>query len=89
MAITIESIGATLIGAKNPQWGRADKSAIDLECKFSHYERLGIGTDTDGYTGFWASLDDPEPHGRAIFEAAKAGEYGTIKDYDPSQVEGD
>lgn len=81
MTIKIKSIGATLIGAKNPKWDDKDKTSIVLECKFSHYERLGM-TENGGYYSFGASADDVEEHGRLIFEEAKKGTYGTVADYD-------
>ena len=80
MAITIEPHGYTLLGAKNPIYNNADKSQIVVDCKFSHYEDLGI-TEDDGYLPFVAMLGDNEPHGAAIYKAAKAGDYGTVGDY--------
>tara|TARA_R100001510_G_scaffold37692_1_gene34026 strand:+ start:5998 stop:6273 length:276 start_codon:yes stop_codon:yes gene_type:complete len=88
--IVIKSIpDSKLVGAKNPRWGDAEKTTIFLECKFSHYEAIGA-TDNDGYLPFTAKPDDPEEHGRLIFEKAKAGDYGTIADYvAPSHGEDD
>ena len=80
MAITIANTNYTLIGAKNPVWDNKEKSIIQVECKFSHYESIGI-TENDGYLEFAARADDPEPHGVEIFNACKAGTYGTIGDY--------
>ena len=80
MTIKIARINATLIGAKNPRWMDKEKTAIVLECKFSHYADMGM-TENDGYYDFGASPDDIEPHGRQIFEKAKAGDYGTVADY--------
>ena len=80
MTITIQSIGATLIGAKNPVWGDENNTFINLDCKFSHYANIGM-TENDGYYPFTASPDDTEAHGKQIFEKAKAGEYGTVGDY--------
>ena len=80
MTIKIEKIVATLIGAKNPVWANEEKTLIELDCKFSHYPSLGI-TENDGYLSYMANPDDPEEHGRQIFEKAKAGEYGTVGDY--------
>lgn len=84
MTIKIARINATLIGAKNPRWMDKEKTAIVLECKFSHYADMGM-TENDGYYDFGASPDDIEPHGRQIFEKAKAGDYGTIGDYVPPE----
>ena len=75
-----------LEGAKNPRWGDKDKQSICLDCKFTHYERIGVDTE-DGYLGFTAKPTDPEEHGRLIFERAKAGDYGTIGDYIPPSYE--
>ena len=80
MTITIKSIGATLIDAKNPVWGDADKTLIILDCKFSHYANIGM-TENDGYYPFTATPNDDEEHGRQIFEKAKAEEYGTVGEY--------
>ena len=80
MTIEIKSINATLVGAKNPRWGNEDKTQILLDCKFSHYENLGM-TENDGYYEFGASPNDTEPHGVEIFNKAKAGDYGTVADY--------
>jgi len=80
MTIKIQVNGATLIDAKNPRWMDEKKTSIVLECKFSHYADMGM-TENDGYYEFGASPDDPEEHGRQIFEKAKAGDYGTVGDY--------
>ena len=58
-------------GASAPQWANAEKTAINLMVDFDH---LGV-------VPFLASSDDPEAHGRAIFEDAKAGKYGKLKAY--------
>ena len=80
MTIKIKINGATLIDAKNPRWMDEEKTSIVLECKFSHYADLGM-TENNGYYEFGATPDDPEEHGRQIFEKAKAGDYGTVGDY--------
>tara|TARA_R100000458_G_C8049730_1_gene97413 strand:- start:168 stop:416 length:249 start_codon:yes stop_codon:yes gene_type:complete len=80
MTITIKKIGATLIGAKNPVWANKEQTLIQLDCKFSHYAAIGI-TENNGYLSFMADPDDPEEHGRQIFEKAKAGDYGTVGDF--------
>tara|TARA_A100001388_G_scaffold263947_1_gene234800 strand:+ start:493 stop:765 length:273 start_codon:yes stop_codon:yes gene_type:complete len=84
MTIKIKLNGATLIGAKNPVWGDEKKTFILLDCKFSHYESIGL-TENNGYYSFGASPDDIEEHGRQIFEKAKAGDYGTVGDYVPPE----
>ena len=80
MSIIIKSNGATLIDAKNPVWANEDKTMITLDCKFSHYESIGL-TENNGYYVFNANPNDVEEHGRQIFEKAKAGEYGTVGEY--------
>ena len=80
MTITINANGATLLGAKSPVWANEEQTSIELQCKFSHYESLGL-TENDGYYPFTANPNDVEEHGRQIFEKAKAGEYGTIGNY--------
>ena len=85
--IVIKSIpDSKLLDAKNPKWGDKNKESIILECKFSHYERIGE-TANDGYLPFTAKPDDPEEHGRLIFEKAKSGDYGTIGYYVPPSWE--
>ena len=71
MTITIQGNGATLIDAKNPVWANEEKTLIELDCKFSHYASLGI-TENDGYLSYMANPDDPEEHGRQIFEKSKS-----------------
>ena len=80
MTIKIKLNGGILIDAKNPRWMDEEKTSIVLECKFSHYADMGM-TENDGYYEFGATPDEPEEHGRQIFEKAKAGDYGTVGDY--------
>ncbi len=84
MPITIASNGATLIGAKNPRWGNAEQTVIEIEAKWSHYEGLGM-TEDDGYYMFLADPNDVEAHGREVLAQAKLGTYGTVADYDPER----
>jgi hypothetical protein len=60
--------------AKDPVWANAEHTAIDLTIKWD-----GI----DEELPFTASQIDPEPHGKAIFEAAAKGDFGKIGDYVP------
>lgn len=60
--------------AKNPVWANAEHTLIDLITKWD-----GI----DQELPFTASPTDVEEHGRAIFAAAQAGEYGTVAEYVP------
>ena len=80
MTITIQFNGATLIGARNPVWANEERTLISLECKFSHYESMGL-TENDGYYGFTADPNDLEEHGRQIYANAVNGDYGTVGAY--------
>jgi hypothetical protein len=60
--------------AKNPVWANAEHTMIDLTVRFAE-----IPEDLP----FTASPDDTEAHGRAIFAAAQAGEYGPVAEYLP------
>lgn len=60
--------------AKNPVWANAEHTMIDLIIKWD-----GI----DAEYPFTASLNDVEPHGPAIFEAAVAGRFGVVAPYTP------
>ena len=57
---------------KYPKWANAEQTLIDLTIKWD-----GIGEELP----FTASPTDSEAHGRAIFAAAVAGEYGPIAEY--------
>jgi hypothetical protein len=60
--------------AKDPKWVDAEHTMIDLTIKWDRFnEELP----------FSASPNDCEEHGRAIFAAAVAGEYGPITEYVP------
>jgi hypothetical protein len=60
--------------AKNPVWANAEHTMIDLTVRFA-----GFPEDLP----FTASPDDVEAHGRVIFAAAAAGEYGPVAKYLP------
>ena len=60
--------------SKNPVWANAEHTMIDLTVRFAE-----IPEDLP----FTASPDDCEEHGRAIFAAAAAGEYGPVAEYLP------
>jgi len=63
---------------RNPQYSNADGTTIDVELNHPEY----------GWIPFTASPDDVEQHGRDIYVAAIAGEYGDIAPYDgPSEQE--
>jgi hypothetical protein len=60
--------------AKNPVWANAEHTMIDLTVRF-----VEIPEDL----AFTANPDDVEAHGRAIFAAAAAGEFGPVAAYVP------
>jgi hypothetical protein len=62
--------------AKNPRWVNAEHTMIDLEIKWE--------TINEEYP-FTASPTDVEAHGRAIFEAAAAGQFGEVAEYVQNQ----
>lgn len=63
----------TIIEVKNPVWANPGHTQIDL-----------LITDTEyGDIPFTASPHDPESHGVVLFNAAVAGEFGTIAEYVP------
>jgi hypothetical protein len=60
--------------AKDPRWVNAEHTMIDLVIKWDQI---------DVELPFTASPADCEAHGRAIFAAAVAGEYGAVAEYLP------
>jgi hypothetical protein len=58
--------------AKNLVWANAEHTMIDLTIKW---------VEINEELPFTASPDDCEAHGRSVFAAARAGEYGEIDDY--------
>ncbi|MFM8899164.1 MAG: hypothetical protein ACKOF9_04340 [Burkholderiales bacterium] len=58
--------------AQDPTWADAAHTKIDLTIKW-----VGIAAEYP----FTASQGDTEAHGRGIFDAAVAGEFGPIADY--------
>jgi len=58
--------------AKDPKWANADQTLIDLTIKWDAI---------DEELPFTASPTDSESHGRALFAAAEAGEFGPIAAY--------
>ena len=58
--------------AKDPKWANTEQTLIDLTIKW---------TGIDEELPFTASPTDAEAHGRAIFAAAAAGEFGPIAEY--------
>jgi hypothetical protein len=63
---------------KNPVWADAEHTAVDLTIKLE-----GANVEYP----FTASPNDVEPHGRALFEVAIAGQFGDIAEYVPPLVE--
>lgn len=67
-----------MYNCKNPQYAVPDGTLINLDWDHPEY----------GWIPFTASPDDVEQHGRDIYAAALAGEYGPIAPYDgPSEEE--
>jgi hypothetical protein len=67
-----------LIYAKNPKWANKQKTLIDLIVRFE---------EIDEDLPFTANQNDPEQHGRELFEKAISGEFGTIEEYSPPVVD--
>ena len=59
---------------KDPVWGNAEKTQIELTVKFEHLEQE---------VPFTASKTDSAEHGRELFLRAQAGDFGEIKEYTP------
>ncbi len=64
--------------AKNPRWANVEHTMIDLEIKWDSI---------DIELPFTASPTDCEAHGRAIFEAAAAGQFGEVAEHRNSDIE--
>ncbi len=70
----------TILGASAPAWANEEQTIISLMVTFS--------TLPDQAVPFAARPDDPEEHGRELFERAKSGEYGPVAPYaGPSKEE--
>ena len=65
-------IGYTSV--KDPVWGNAEKTQIELTVKFVHLEQE---------VPFTASKTDSAKHGRELSLRAQAGDFGEIKEYTP------
>jgi hypothetical protein len=63
-----------LIDARNPRWANAEQTLISVEAKWEHLE-------SEGYLGFGANPNDPEAHGRDLYQRCVDGEFGTIGAY--------
>ena len=59
--------------AKTPYWVNSTKTAISLVVKFEHL---------DFEVPFTATPDDPEEHGREIYNSAISGKYGEIRAFE-------
>lgn len=59
--------------ANNPRWANEAHTAIDLTVKWLRFN--------EEHT-FTASPTDSELHGRTVFEAAVAGEFGDVAEYE-------
>jgi hypothetical protein len=63
----------TPVIADNPKWANTEQSAVDLSVVWEY------GGEALAFT---ASANDPEPHGRALFQRAVQGEFGLVAAYD-------
>ena len=64
---------AILTSVSNPIWANKEHTAIDCKITTSQFG--------DEVLPFTADSNDVEAHGRAIFAAIVAGEYGPIAEY--------
>ena len=70
-----------LVDARNPKWGNAEHTVIEVEAKFEHYPEEW------GYLPFGADPNDVEAHGVDLYNRCVAGEFGTIAEYVAPVVE--
>lgn len=63
-----------VVSVKSPRWANAEHTAIDCIVETEHMR---------GAHPFTASPYDVEPHGIAIFNRCKAGEFGDVAEYVP------
>jgi hypothetical protein len=61
---------------REPAWADADHTSIICEVKFDAFA---------DYVPFHAMPGDPHEHGREIFDACVAGEFGEIGPYVPPE----
>lgn len=66
---------SVLTSLTNPRWANAEQTMIDCEITTSQFG--------DEVLPFTASQNDPEAHGREIFAAIVASDYGPIAEYLP------
>jgi len=67
----------TIQYAKNPTYTSEDGQTIDLRVKFYEFaEEIPFG----------ATSFDPMPHGVELYNRAKAGEFGPIAPFAPTQI---
>jgi len=65
-----------LIDARNPRWANAEQNLITVDAKWQHLE-------SEGYLEFGASPNDPEEHGRDLYQRCVDGEFGAVAAYVP------
>src|SRR5438445_248228 len=65
----------TIVSASNPVHGDALGRSVNLMVRFA---------EIDGAIPFFATPDDPEPHGRKLCADALAGKYGPVAPYPKS-----
>lgn len=64
----------TIVSAHSPKWSNQDQSSITLRAIFAE-----LGKEVP----FTASPNDPELHGREIYQRAISGEFGKVGEYQP------
>lgn len=65
----------TITSVANPQWANAEHTAIDCSITTTSFGNQVLP--------FTADQNDVEEHGRALFAAIQAGDYGSIAEYVP------
>jgi hypothetical protein len=66
----------TIVSAADPEFAEADGSKISLKVTFKEISDLGP-------IPFIADKNDPELHGREIYELAVNGRFGEVAAYSP------
>lgn len=69
----------TVLSATNPIYTNAEGTGIDCIVQFAEF----ANNPNLANSPFHATIDDPELHGRQLYEDLKAGKYGTVSPYVP------
>ena len=67
-----------ILSAKNPVWGNAEKTQINLQVQFQHLE---------DWVPFSATAADPAEHGRELFVRALHKAYGPIAEISAEELQ--